>query len=181
MHGAGTGRASRKPLSSGLETSDCTLRSARRPADYQDKTLRNLSQGPSFTFASPSNRGGRWGTTDDFTTRFLHFFPLLPFFLFSIALWDLASSRPVHSLMMSSYLFLCLPRLPPPLTVPSKMVLARPDERETRPYHFSWRLLTMLRRSSCVFMPRTKIRPNLVGGSLFVNSTDTYKRVKITS
>ena len=33
------------------------------------------------------------------------------FSLFSTALWDLANSRPVHSLMLSSHLFLCLPRL----------------------------------------------------------------------
>ena len=37
------------------------------------------------------NREGRWGTTDDFTTSFLHFS------LFSTALWDLLNSRPVHS------------------------------------------------------------------------------------
>ena len=41
------------------------------------------------------------------------------------------NSRPVHSLMLSSHLFLCLPCLLPPFTVPRKMVLARPDERET--------------------------------------------------
>ena len=41
------------------------------------------------------NREGRWGTTDDFTTSFLHF-PL-----FFTALWDLANSRPVHSLMLT--------------------------------------------------------------------------------
>ena len=68
---------------------------------------------------------GRWGTTDDFTTNFLHF-PLL-----SAAFWDMANSRPVHSLMLSSHLFLCLPCLLPPFTVPCKMVFARPDERET--------------------------------------------------
>ena len=49
------------------------------------------------------NREGRWGTTDDFATSFLHF-PL-----FFTALWDLTNSRPVHSLMLSSHLFLCLP------------------------------------------------------------------------
>ena len=48
------------------------------------------------------NRQGRWGTTDDFATSFLHFS------LFSTALWDLPNSRPVHSLMLSSNLFLCL-------------------------------------------------------------------------
>ena len=51
------------------------------------------------------NHRGRWGTTDDFTTSFLHFS------LFSTALWDLASTRPVHSLMLSSHLFFCLPCL----------------------------------------------------------------------
>ena len=69
------------------------------------------------------NREGRWGTTDDFATSFLHFS------LFSTALWDLANSRPVHSLMLSSHLFLCLPCLLSPFTVPCKMVLARPDEQ----------------------------------------------------
>ena len=68
------------------------------------------------------NREGRWGTTDDFATSFLHFS------LFSAALWDLANSRPVHSLMLSSHLFLCLPCFLPPFTVSCKMVLARPDE-----------------------------------------------------
>ena len=71
------------------------------------------------------NHEGRWGTTDDFTTSFLHFS------LFSTALWDLANSRPFQSLMLSSHLFLCLPCLLPPFTVTCKMVLARPDEQET--------------------------------------------------
>ena len=71
------------------------------------------------------NREGRRGTTDDFATTFLHFS------LFSTALWDLPNTGPVHSLMLSSHLFLCLPYLLPPFTVPRKMVLARPDERET--------------------------------------------------
>ena len=70
------------------------------------------------------NREGRWGTTDDFATTFLHFS------LFSTALWDLPDSRPVYSLMLSSHLFLCPPCLLPPFTMPRKMVLARPDERE---------------------------------------------------
>ena len=48
-------------------------------------------------------REDRWSTTDDFATSFLHFS------LFSTALWDLAESRPVHSLMLPSHLFLCLP------------------------------------------------------------------------
>ena len=88
------------------------------------------------------NREGRWGTADDFATCFLHFS------LFSTALWDLPNSRPVHSLM-SSHLFLCLPCLLPLFTVPCKIVLARPDEQETWPYHCSLCLFTMVRRSSC--------------------------------
>ena len=71
------------------------------------------------------NCEGRWGTTDDFATSFIHSS------LFSTALWDLPNSRPVHSLMLFFHLFLCLPCLLPPFIVPCKMVLARPDERET--------------------------------------------------
>ena len=71
------------------------------------------------------NRECRWCTTDDFASSFLHF-PLI-----SAAVWDLANSRPVHSLMLSSHLFLCLPCLLPLFTVLCKIVLARPDERET--------------------------------------------------
>ena len=89
------------------------------------------------------NRGGSWGTTDDFTTSFLHFS------LFSAPLWGMASSRLVHSLMLSSHFFFCLPCLLHSLTVPCKMVLARPDERETCPYHCSLRFFTMIRKSSC--------------------------------
>ena len=68
---------------------------------------------------------GRWGTTDDFATSFLHSS------LFSTALWDLPNSKLVHFLMLSSHLFLCLPCLLPSFTVPCKMVLARPNQRET--------------------------------------------------
>ena len=73
------------------------------------------------------NREGRWHTTDNFATSFLHFS------LFSTALWDLANSRPVHSLMLSSHLSLCLPCLLPPFTVPCKMVL--PDRVNRRHDH----------------------------------------------
>ena len=85
-------------------------------------------------------REGRRGTTDDFASSFLHLS------LFSISLWDLTNSTPVHSPMLSSHLFFCLPCLLPPFTVPCKMVLARP-ERET--YHCCLRLFTMVMRSSC--------------------------------
>ena len=89
------------------------------------------------------SREGCWGTTDDFTTSFLHFS------LYSTALWDLANSRPVPSLMLSSHPFFCLPCLLPAFTVPCKMVLARPDEQETCSYDFSLCLFTMVKRSSC--------------------------------
>ena len=64
------------------------------------------------------NREGRWGTTDDFATICLHFSP------FSTALWDLPNSRPVHSLMLPSYVFLCLPCLLPPFIVPCKILVS---------------------------------------------------------
>ena len=83
------------------------------------------------------------GTTDFFTTIVLHFS------LFSTALWDMANSRPVHSLTSSSHLFLCLPCLLPPFTVPCKMILARLDEWETCQHCFSLHLFMMVRRSSC--------------------------------
>ena len=88
------------------------------------------------------NREGRLGYTDNFATSFLHIS------MFSTALWDLANSRPVHSLMLSSHLFFCLSCLLPLFTAPCKMVLARTDEWETCPYHCSLRLFTMV-RSSC--------------------------------
>ena len=108
------------------------------------------------------NREGRCGTADDFTASSPHFS------LFSTALWGLANSRPVHSLMLSSHLFLCLPRLLPPFTVPCKMVLARPNEQETCPYHCSLRLFTMVRSScgpiACWILARTS---SLVTWSLY--------------
>ena len=75
--------------------------------------------------------------------------PFLLFPLFSTVFWDLANSRPVHFLMLSSDLFFCLPCLLPPFTVPCKMVLAECDEQETCPYCSSLCLFTMVRRSLC--------------------------------
>ena len=74
-----------------------------------------------------------------FCNQFPPFFPVL----------HLVNSGPVHSLMLSSHLFLCLPCLLLPFTVPCKMVLARPDEREIWPYHCSLHLFTVVRWSSC--------------------------------
>ena len=86
-------------------------------------------------------RGGRWGTRDDDTISLLHFS------LSSTALWDLANSRPVRSLVLSSHLFLCPPYLHPPFAAPCEMVSARPDEREICPCQCNFRLFTMVRKS----------------------------------
>ena len=82
--------------------------------------------------------GGCWGTTEDFTTTFLYFLSSLP---------PSANSSSVHSLMLSSHLFFCLSSLLPHSTVPCTMVLARPDERETCPYHFSLHLTVLDHRT----------------------------------
>ena len=102
----------------------------------------------------PINRKDRWGTIDDFLTSSLHVS------LFSTTLWESANSILVHSLMMFSYFFFCLPLRLPPLTVPCKIVFTRPDDLDTWPYHFSLRFLTVIRRSSyglmaCLILLRT--------------------------
>ena len=79
------------------------------------------------------DRQGRWGTTDDCATTFPHFS------LFSTALWDFPNSWPVHSLMLSSHLFLCLgissaakasPK--PPFSAPCKVANAVVGRRNAR-------------------------------------------------
>ena len=106
----------------------------------------NLRKSTAFSslspFTYPITAGDRWGTTDDFTASFLNFS------LFSTDLWNLANSRPVHFPMFSSHLSFCMPCLFPPYIVPCKMVLARPNEQETCPYHCSLRLFMVIRRSS---------------------------------
>ena len=58
--------------------------------------------------------------------------PVFSIFLCSpLPFWGLANSRLVYSQMLSSHLFFCLPCLLSPFTMPCKMVLARPNERET--------------------------------------------------
>ena len=93
--------------------------------------------------------------------------------MISTALWDLANSRSVHSLMLSSHLFLCLPCLLSPFTVLRKMVLARPDEREACPYHCSLRLFTMVRRFSCGLIALWILTPT---SSLVTKHLDKKKR-----
>ena len=67
----------------------------------------------------PITLEGRRGTTDEFAT--------IPFHLdlFSAALVELAKSIPVHSLILSSHLFFCLPLFLFPFTVPCRIVFAK--------------------------------------------------------
>ena len=78
----------------------------------------------------------------------MHVLPCYKWIWSYLPLW---TSTYVQSVSHASLFFgfLCLPCLLPPFTVPCKMVLARPDERETWSYHCSLRLFTMFRRSSC--------------------------------
>ena len=90
----------------------------------------------------PITLEGRRGTTDEFAT--------IPFHLdlFSAALVELAKSIPVHSLILSSHLFFCLPLFLFPFTVPCRIVFAEPEDLETCPNHLSFRFLTRVRSSS---------------------------------
>ena len=89
------------------------------------------------------NLGGRRGTTDDAAT--IPFHPSLS----SAALRESPNPIPVHSLMLSSHLFFCLPLLLAHFTVPCRIVFAMPEDIEMWPYHLSFRFFTMVRRSSC--------------------------------
>ena len=71
------------------------------------------------------NREGRWGTTDDFVTSFLHF-PLV--LHCPLGLGELQACPFPDVVFPPLPLSVCLL---PPFTVPCKMVLAGPDERET--------------------------------------------------
>ena len=90
----------------------------------------------------PITLEGRRGTTDEFAT--------IPFHLdlFSAALVELAKSIPVHSLILSSHLFFCLPLFLFPFTVPCRIVFAQPEDLETWPNHLSFRFLTRVRSLS---------------------------------
>ena len=105
----------------------------------------------------------RWGTTVDFTTSFLHSsrFSAFRSYIFH--------SRPVHSLMLSSYRFLCLLIHLPPWTVPCRIVLASPDDCVTCLYRFSLHLFTELRRSSygLISFPILAFTSSLVMWSLY--------------
>ena len=95
-----------------------------------------------ITFTYPVVLVDRWGATDDLATSSLHSSRL------SVFLMAAPSVMPVHSGMLSSHLFFCLPRLRPPCTVPSRIVLASPEDLVMCPYHFSLRRFTVVKRSS---------------------------------
>ena len=90
----------------------------------------------------PITLEGRRGTTDKLAT--------LPFHLvlFSAALVELAKSIPVHSLVLSSHLFFCLPLFLFPFTVSCMIVFAKPENLETRPKHLRFLFLTRIMSSS---------------------------------
>ena len=79
----------------------------------------------------PITLEGRRGTTDEFATTPFHLD------LFSAALVELAKSIPVHSLILSSHLFFCLPLFLFPFTVPCRIVFAKPEDLETWPNHLT--------------------------------------------
>ena len=85
---------------------------------------------------------GRRGITDEFATIPSHLV------LFLATLIRLAKSTPVHSLILSSHLFFCLPLHLFPFTVPCRIVFAKPEDLETWPTHLSYCFLTMVRSSS---------------------------------
>ena len=89
------------------------------------------------------NLGGRRGTTDDVAT--IPFHPSLS----SAALRESPNPIPIHSLMLSSHLFFCLPLLLAPFTVLCRIVFAMPEHLEIWPYHLSFRFFTIVRRWSC--------------------------------
>ena len=129
-------RRVRKGLLFSIPTASLTVKSTSHPPQ--------LLTSPHLTSPHLSlNSEGRWGSTNYFTTSFLHFF------LFSTALWDLVNSRPVHSLMLSSHLLLCLLSSSPFHCAWQDRTGQTWWKGETYPHHCSLSLFTMVRRSSC--------------------------------
>ena len=102
-----------------------------------------ITGNPHLISSQSLNLEGRRGTTDDVATISFHLC------LSSAALRESPNPIPVHSLMLSSHLFFCLPLLLAPFTVPCRIVFAMPEDLEMWPYHLSYRFFTMARRLSC--------------------------------
>ena len=100
--------------------------------NFRPKHLAYIGDNVIFRMAIPFypiTLEGRRGTTNEFTT--------IPF-----------KSIPVHSLILSSHLFFCLPRSHFPFTVPCRIAFAESEDLETWPNHLSFRFLTRFRGSS---------------------------------
>ena len=104
------------------------------------------------------DRGGRWGTTDNFKTSFLQFFSVLHC---PLALGEPQACPfldvvfpPLFLSALSSSIFI----------VPCEKVLTRPDARETCPYQFSVRLFTMVRRDTDNEHKTNRSCPGVRGG-----------------
>ena len=133
--------------------------------------LRYLLQFPPIPYLVPRTYPvvsvDRWDTTDVLATSSLHSSRLSAFLVAA------PNVKPVHSGMLSSHLFFCLPRLLPPWTVPCLIVLSSPDDLVMWPYHLSLSCLTGVRRSSwgpmaCRVLFRTS---SLVMWSLYLYNT----------
>ena len=96
-----------------------------------------IKQTVHLTLSHSLHTEGHWGTTGDVAT--------IPFHLSrsSAALKESSNPIPIHSLMLSSYLF-CLPLLLAPFSIPCRIVLVMPEDLEMWPYFF-----IMGRRSTC--------------------------------
>ena len=118
-----------------------------------------------------------WGTTVDFTTSFLQSSRLSAFRS------KIFHSRPVHSLMLSSHHFFCLPLRLPPWTVPCRTVLASADDRVTCPYHFSLCLFTEVRMSTYgpMALPFLAFTSSLVIWPLYDTKEDDNHSSRLTS
>ena len=87
--------------------------------------------------------GGRRGAPQMTLQQYLSTLPCLPLPSGNL------QTHSVHSLMLSSHLFFCLPLLLVPFTVPCRIIFAMPEDLEMWPYHLSFRFFPMVRRSSC--------------------------------
>ena len=101
---------------------------------------------------------GPRGTSDEFA--------IIPFYLvlFSAALVELTKSIPVHSLILSSHLLICLP-LQFPFIVPCRIVLAKPDLKMW-PNHLCFSFLTRVRSFSYSPMAAWIFLQNLLIGNM---------------
>ena len=109
---------------------------------FHEKRLFSVGELLSFYSILGITLEGRRGTTDEFATNPFHLV------LFSAALIELEKSIPVHSLILSTHLFFCLPLFLFPFTLPFRIVFAKPEDLETLPNHLSFRFLTRVRTSS---------------------------------